>query len=105
MLRTLLAAAAVAAMLVLAGPAGAITGGTPDFAHPYVGLESNGVTSCSGTLLTGGRVMVTAAHCFSTDASVYGTAPDGAPIVHVTFAQGPPYTPVYSGRYYFDPGF
>jgi hypothetical protein len=103
--RALLVAAAAVACLALAATAGAIIGGSPDTAHPYVGLEDNGVFACTGTLISP-RVMVTAAHCFSTSTSKYGTAPDGAPIVRVTFAQqGVFEKPPTSGRYYFDPGF
>ena len=108
MLRTLLAAAAVTAMLVFAGSAGAVVGGTPDFAHPYVGFEDDGFHACSGTLLTGGRTMVTAAHCFAGTDSYWGTARDGAPIIRVTFAQQGIFDHTrtsYLGRYYFDPGF
>ncbi len=106
-LRTLLVAAAAAAALVLAGGAGAIIGGSPDSAHPYVGLETNGVFACSGTLISS-QVLVTAAHCFADSSSAYGTAPDGAQRVKVTFAQQGPFDPAPTwvmGNYYFDPGF
>jgi len=106
-LRALVLAAAAAACLTLTGTAGAIIGGTPDAAHPYVGLEDNGVFACTGTLISP-RVLVTAAHCFSTSESAYGTAPDGAPRVEVTFAQQGFFDAAavfHMGNYYFDPGF
>lgn len=92
--------------LALAGSAGAIVGGTPDFAHPYVGLEDNGTTGCTGTLLSS-RVLVTAAHCFSDSASKYGSA-GGQPRIRVTFDQQGVFDAErtsYFGAYYWDPGF
>src|SRR5215831_10539890 len=85
-LRLLAAAFIVAAVAVVAGPAGAVLGGGPDGnGHPYVGYEDNGVFSCSGTLLSP-TVMLTAAHCFSDSTSAYGTnTATGAPLVRVSF--------------------
>src|SRR5215217_9207217 len=65
-----LAAAAIAAALTIAAPAGAITYGVPDGnGHPQVGAllaqqaYSDGTwTTCSGTLISP-TVFLTAAHC------------------------------------------
>ena len=109
--RLLAAAFVVAVVAAIAGPAGAVLGGQPDGnAHPYVGYEDNGVFSCSGTLLSP-TVMLTAAHCFSTSTSAFGTDTlTGAPIVRVTFDPNLINTPApqrvwHFGTYYFDPGF
>ena len=92
--------------LALPGSANAIIGGTPDFAHPYVGLEDNGVFACTGTLLSP-RVLVTAAHFFSDSESVYGTV-KGQPRVEVTFDQQGVFASdpqFHMGTYYWDPLF
>jgi hypothetical protein len=62
----------LACSLAAVPTAGAITGGRPDGqAHPYVGLGGNGITLCSGFLVSP-TVWVTAAHCFAGQASAYG---------------------------------
>jgi hypothetical protein len=65
LLRALLAATAVA--LTLASPSAAILDGTPDTAHPYVGIlvteiDDELVPVCSGFLVSP-TVFVTAGHC------------------------------------------
>jgi hypothetical protein len=97
--------------LVLVAPGSAITGGHFDGTdHPYVGLADNGTTACSGTLLSP-TVMLTAAHCFSSSASAFGTnSVTGAPIVRVSFDPSLINTPRdqrvwFYGSYYFDPQF
>jgi len=109
--RLLATALLAAAACVVAGSASAVTGGQPDGnAHPYVGYEDNGVFACSGTLLSP-TVMLTAAHCFSTSTSAFGTdTATGAPLVRVTFDPNlintPPAQVVWHiGTYYFDPNF
>ena len=89
----------------------AVTNGQYDGnAHPYVAYEDNGVSSCSGALLSP-TVMLTAAHCFSDGTSAFGTnTVTGAPLVRVSFDPNLPNTPAaqrtwYVGSYYFDPQF
>jgi Trypsin len=65
LLRALLATSAVA--LTVAAPSAAVLDGTPDTAHPYVGIlvteiEGNTVPVCSGFLVSP-TVFVTAGHC------------------------------------------
>src|SRR5919106_5392255 len=69
MKRMLVLFAALATLLVLALPAGAITDGELDGeGHPYVGLmvaqdaQGNPLWRCSGTLISA-RVFLTAGHC------------------------------------------
>lgn len=98
--------AAVLACLVMALPAGAIVGGSPDFSHPYVGLLDNGSEGCTGTLIAP-RVVVTAAHCFANAASHWGTD-QGQAKIRVTFDQQGIFNPSrvsYFGAFYFDPAF
>jgi hypothetical protein len=104
--RSFSALAAIVVALLVPSSANAIIGGTPDFAHPYVGLEDNGVFACTGTLVSP-RVMVTAAHCFSDSESVFGTV-NGQPRVEVTFDQQGFFAadPQFRmGTYYWDPLF
>lgn len=65
MRRPLLAlVAALTGVVVLAAPAGAVIGGSPDGdRHPYVGLVTDLRAACSGSLVAP-RVFITAAHCF-----------------------------------------
>ena len=78
--------------------------------HPYVGYADNGVFACSGSLLSA-TVMVTAAHCFSSSTSAFGTnTVTGAPLVRASFDPNLINTPAAQrtwsvGTYYFDPQF
>ncbi len=105
-LRLLLPAAVVC--LCAVAPASALVGGSPDgSAHPYVGLVRDGTTACSGTLVSR-TVFVTAAHCFADSSSVFGSSPDGHPIVHVTFDPAGFSNPnrlELAGTFYADPQF
>ena len=106
MRRPLELAVAALACLILAGPAGAIVGGSPDSSHPYVGLLDNGSEGCSGTLISS-RVVVTAAHCFSSGSSTWGTD-KGQPRIRVTFDPQGIFNAnrtSYFGAYYSDPAF
>lgn len=85
-----LVAAAAAAALISVTSAYAVTGGTPDTAHPYVGvvgfLDSQGhhLSLCSG-FLTSETVFVTAGHCT-------GPETPGAPqpaFAFIWFGSGP----------------
>jgi Trypsin len=105
-LRLLVTSLACFALLALPGQAWAVVGGTPDTAHPYVGLEDNGPELCSGTLVSS-RVVVTAAHCYANASSRYGSA-DGHPRIRITFDQQGIFNPgrtSYLGTYYWDPQF
>jgi hypothetical protein len=108
--RLALAALAAVVFAVLPASAGAIIGGQPDGTnHPYVAYSDNGVFSCSATLLSP-TVMLTAAHCFSTSTSAWGTNTiTGGSIVRVTFDPDltvPNPSRIWNwGTYYFDPEF
>jgi len=92
-------AGAVAAVALLASPAGAVQGGTPDGnGHPNVGLVAflyHGVPlwRCTGTMVAA-KVLLTAGHCTGIDVGL-GVAPDRA---EVWFNAGP----IPRGTYAFD---
>ena len=105
-LRLLITSFACAALLAFPVQAGAVVGGTPDSAHPYVGLEDNGPELCSGTLIST-RVVVTAAHCYADAASSYGSI-GGHPRIRITFDPQGVFNPgrvSYFGTYYWDAQF
>ena len=109
--RLIITAFAVAIFVLVPGSAIAVLGGQPDGnAHAYVSFLDNGVSACSGVLLSP-TVMLTAAHCFSDSTSSFGTnTVTGAPIVRASFdpnlVNTPPSQRVwFFGSYYFDPQF
>jgi hypothetical protein len=94
--RLVIAGLMMCALALLPGSASAVLGGQPDTSHPYVVMLADGVTVCSGTLLSP-TVVLTAAHCFAADG-------EGAP-VRVYFGQVPMPGSSYLGTYYFDSQF
>jgi secreted trypsin-like serine protease len=102
-MRTTAALLILCASLLVAGPAGAITGGSVDSTHPYVGAARNGVNVCSGTLVAP-TLFLTAAHCFSDTSSVFGTDANGNQIVRVKFDL-PSGRVVVTGENHGDPAF
>ena len=94
--RLVFAGIATCIFALIPGSASAVLGGQPDTSHPYVVMLADGVTVCSGTLLSP-TVVLTAAHCFAADG-------EGAP-VRVYFGQVPVPGSSYLGAYYFDPQF
>jgi len=94
--RLVIAGLMMCALALLPGSASAVVGGQPDTSHPYVVMLADGVTICSGTLLSP-TVVLTAAHCFAADG-------EGAP-VRVYFGQVPSPGPSFTGAYYFDSQF
>jgi len=91
-----LAAVLACSLGLLPGSATAIVGGQPDTSHPYVALVAkDGKPACSGALLSP-KVLLTAAHCFATNALA----------VQVYFGPAPKPTDVhYAGTFYSDPQF
>src|SRR2546423_15417917 len=75
----LLALVCAVSLMVFAGSAAAIIGGTLDTTHTYVGLEHNGVFVCSGTLIRP-RVLVTAVYCFSDTNSIFSRVSQSHPL-------------------------
>ena len=70
---------AILSVFMASGTVLAITNGQPDGnGHPFVGLITDGVWLCSGSLISP-TVMVTAAHCFETPGQVVVASfePDG----------------------------
>jgi hypothetical protein len=92
-------AATGAAVALLAAPAGAVQGGTPDGnGHPNVGLSvflwhNIPLWRCSGTMVAA-KVYLTAGHCTGIDTDI-GVAPDRA---ELWFDSGP----IPLGTYAFD---
>lgn len=92
-------AAAVAAVTLMATPAGAVQGGVPDGnGHPSVGLSvflwhNIPLWRCSGTMVAA-KVYLTAGHCAGIDNDL-GVAPDRA---ELWFGSGP----IPAGTYAFD---
>jgi secreted trypsin-like serine protease len=103
-MRTAAALFALCASLLVVAPASAITGGSADTTHPYVGAARNGVNVCSGTLVAP-TLFLTAAHCFSDTTSVFGTDANGNPIVHVKFDLPNGSRLVVTGENHGDPQF
>jgi len=99
--RRLLAIGAVLAVVLplVALPARAITGGSPDGeTHPYVGLVLGGNALCTGALIAP-SVVLTAGHCTDDFRSAGGP-------VYVTFDPDPTQTSAfYSGTPYTDPNY
>jgi hypothetical protein len=83
-------AASLAALTLLAAPAGAVQGGAPDGnGHPNVGLSvflwhDIPLWRCSGTMVAA-KVFLTAGHCTGVDPEL-GVAPDSA---QIWFTPGP----------------
>jgi trypsin len=94
--RLVIAGLMMCAVALLPGSAAAVLDGQADTSHPYVVMLADGVTVCSGTLLSP-TVVLTAAHCFAPDG-------EGAP-VRVYFGQAPSLGSAIAGSSYFDPEF
>jgi hypothetical protein len=91
---------ALLTLMLIAAPAGAITGGQPDNgAHPQVGMAYNDEWVCSGTLIAP-TVFLTAGHCTADFAA-------GTSQVYVTFAEQADFDPAHAvtGTAYTHPGF